>query len=65
MVIMFKVPIEGPLEVQQLGTVINDMVTRVQESIQSQKDFVANVSHEFKLPLPLYKDFPKRYLMAQ
>jgi signal transduction histidine kinase len=52
-----KVPIEGPLEVRQLGTVINDMVTRVQESIQSQKDFVANVSHEFKTPLTSIQGF--------
>jgi signal transduction histidine kinase len=52
-----KVPIEGPLEVRQLGKVINDMVIRVQESIQSQKDFVANVSHEFKTPLTSIQGF--------
>jgi signal transduction histidine kinase len=51
------VPIEGPLEVRQLGKVINDMVIRVQESIQSQKDFVANVSHEFKTPLTSIQGF--------
>jgi signal transduction histidine kinase len=52
-----KVPIVGPLEVRQLATAINDMVTKVQDSIQSQKDFVANVSHEFKTPLTSIRGF--------
>ena len=52
-----KVPIEGPLEVRQLGGVINEMVTKVQDSLQSQKDFVANVSHEFKTPLTSIQGF--------
>lgn len=52
-----KVPIEGPAEVQQLALVINEMVGKVKDSIQSQQDFVANVSHEFKTPLTSIQGF--------
>ncbi len=51
------VPIEGPSEVKQLASTINDMVVKVQDSLQSQQDFVANVSHEFKTPLTSIQGF--------
>jgi two-component system sensor histidine kinase BaeS len=41
------IPIEGPREVQQLARSMNDMSGKVENSLKSQRDFVANVSHEF------------------
>jgi signal transduction histidine kinase len=51
------VPLEGPSEVRQLASTMNDMVLKVENSIQSQNDFVANVSHEFKTPLTSIQGF--------
>lgn len=51
------VPMEGPAEVRQLARTMNDMVVKVQDSLESQHDFVANVSHEFKTPLTSIQGF--------
>ncbi|NMC52848.1 MAG: HAMP domain-containing protein [Chloroflexi bacterium] len=46
-----KLPLEGPREVQQLGGSLNQMADQVKASQDSQRDFIANVSHELKTPL--------------
>ncbi|KAA3644956.1 MAG: sensor histidine kinase [Chloroflexi bacterium] len=57
-------PIEpqGPREVRHLANAFNDMTTRVQASQQSQRDFVANVSHELKTPLTSIQGFAQAIL---
>ena len=56
------IPPEGPEEVQQLAVSFNDMAQQVQTSQQSQKDFVANVSHELKTPLTSIQGFSRAIL---
>ena len=56
------IPLEGPREVQELGAAFNEMTRRVQASQQSQRDFVANVSHELKTPLTSIQGFAQAIL---
>jgi two-component system OmpR family sensor kinase len=56
------IPLEGPTEVKQLGKAFNEMVHRVQAGQQSQRDFVANVSHELKTPLTSIQGFAQAIL---
>ncbi len=47
----------GPREVQDLTVAFNSMVSRVLSAQKSQRDFVANVSHELKTPLTSIQGF--------
>lgn len=57
-------PVEprGPQEVQELTHAFNAMMERVQASQRSQRDFVANVSHELKTPLTSVQGFAQAIL---
>jgi signal transduction histidine kinase len=52
----------GPREVQELTRSFNEMAARVQASQKSQRDFVANVSHELKTPLTSVQGFAQAIL---
>ncbi|MFZ5819443.1 MAG: sensor histidine kinase [Chloroflexota bacterium] len=52
----------GPREVRELTRAFNAMTARVQDSQKSQRDFVANVSHELKTPLTSIQGFAQAIL---
>ena len=52
----------GPHEVQDLTRAFNSMVSRVESSQRSQRDFVADVSHELKTPLTSIQGFAQAIL---
>lgn len=53
---------EGPREVQELASAFNEMSAQVEASEKSQRDFVANVSHELKTPLTSIQGFAQAIL---
>lgn len=52
----------GPHEVQDLTRAFNSMIGRVESTQRSQRDFVANVSHELKTPLTSIQGFAQAIL---
>jgi signal transduction histidine kinase len=57
-----KVAPEGPREVRALGEAFNEMADKLHASQVSQRDFVANVSHELKTPLTSVQGFAQAIL---
>lgn len=55
-------PLAGPQEVRELVGAFNSMTRRVQSAQESQKAFVANVSHEIKTPLTSIQGFAQALL---
>jgi signal transduction histidine kinase len=57
-----SVPERGPHEVRELTRAFNAMIDRVRSSQASQRNFVANVSHELKTPLTSIQGFAQAIL---
>lgn len=53
---------QGPREVRSLAVSLNEMSEKVHASQESQRDFVANVSHELKTPITSIQGFSQAIL---
>ncbi|CAG0931355.1 two-component system, OmpR family, sensor histidine kinase ResE [Thermoflexales bacterium] len=51
------VPVEGPSEFKEVALNFNQMSQKVRDTQQSQRDFLANVTHELKTPLTSIQGF--------
>ena len=52
-----RVEVTGDREIAELSETFNYMLGRLQESMELQRDFVANVSHELRTPLTSIEGF--------
>ncbi len=57
-----RAPVSGPTEVRDLAQSFNSMAHQVEAAQRSQRDFVANVSHELKTPLTSIQGFSQALL---
>ena len=57
-----RAPVSGPIEVQGLARSFNTMADQVEAAQRSQRDFVANVSHDLKTPLTSIQGFSQALL---
>jgi signal transduction histidine kinase len=60
--VMKPISPRGPHEVQDLTRAFNSMMARVESTQRSQRDFVADVSHELKTPLTSIQGFAQAIL---
>jgi signal transduction histidine kinase len=51
------VPLEGPAEFKDVAVNFNQMTQQVRQTQQSQREFLANVTHELKTPLTSIQGF--------
>lgn len=57
-----RIPLEGPREIKEVAGTFNEMTSRIQEIQNSQKKFIADVSHELKTPLTSIQGFSRAML---
>ncbi|PPK64472.1 HAMP domain-containing sensor histidine kinase [Actinokineospora auranticolor] len=52
-----RVPVEGPREVAEVATAVNDLSDALRRSESRQREFLLSISHELRTPLTAVKGF--------